>query len=336
MPEMKTLTIDGVTYEIVDAKSREGTVSAATINDSGHLILTRPSGEVMDCGDATGPAGKSAYEFAKEAGYTGTEEEFGEKLAQEMLFGISADITPTQVQEAIAVGRDVWIAYADKTFGLFGFTSFDTNVNLNVIFASSILQYNGMYAVVELIGYLDNDTWDFVVQQIPIMSDVPAKPLIGTTTGITPSQVKALMDGGKPFAITHVDTVYGLMLFNSFVHSQAVGTQILSSTVFQIANATLCAQLFGDFSNNTWSFSVFELAAKSDIPTKNSQLDNDSGYMTLAGYQNIAPTALKNPYALTINGTSYDGSSAKDFTSIINAMIDAKIAAITNAEEVAY
>lgn len=31
----------------------------------------------------SGPAGKSAYSYAKDGGYTGTEEEFAEKLAHE-------------------------------------------------------------------------------------------------------------------------------------------------------------------------------------------------------------------------------------------------------------
>lgn len=44
----------------------------------------------------------------------------------------------------------------------------------------------------------------------------------------------------------------------------------------------------------------------------------------------IVPTTLKNPNALTINGTSYDGSTTKDFTAVINAMIDTKLGVIEN------
>lgn len=40
--------------------------------------------------------------------------------------------------------------------------------------------------------------------------------------------------------------------------------------------------------------------------------------------------SLKNPYSLTINGVSYDGSEAVDFTDTINAMIDAKLGVIEN------
>lgn len=48
------------------------------------------------------------------------------------------------------------------------------------------------------------------------------------------------------------------------------------------------------------------------------------------------PESLKNPCALTVNDTTYDGSEEKDFTDTINAMIDTKLNKITNAEEVAY
>ena len=91
--------------------------------------------------------------------------------------------------------------------------------------------------------------------------------LIGTTEEITPSQVKAMMDEGKSFAITHTDSTYGAILLNDFVYSQAVGSYILSSTTFQVANVTFCAQLFGNFNSNTWEFSAFELAKKDDLPT---------------------------------------------------------------------
>ena len=42
------------------------------------------------------------------------------------------------------------------------------------------------------------------------------------------------------------------------------------------------------------------------MPNKTSQLENDSGYVT----NDELPESLKNPYALTINGVSYDGSEA--------------------------
>lgn len=144
-----------------------------------------------------------------------------------------------------------------------------------------------------------------LVANLPLVQS----PVIGTTAEITPSQVKALMDEGKSFAITHTDSTYGSMLFNSFVYSQAVGSYILSTTVFQVANVTFCAQLFGNFSSNTWEFSAFELAKSEDIPT-----------------------ALKNPHVLTINGTSYDGSEAKTISGLATeTYVNNKVAAMVDS-----
>lgn len=140
-------------------------------------------------------------------------------------------------------------------------------------------------------------------------------PLIGSTAEIMPVNVSALIGEGKPFAITHTDNTYGLMLFNSFVVSQAVGG-VVSSTVFEMGGVKFCAQLLGNITNNTWKFTAFSLAGADDIPT--------------------IPTALPNPQKLIINGTPYDGSKPINYTSVINAMIDAKIAEIPNASGVSF
>jgi hypothetical protein len=206
-------------------------------------VLTVTSASGTSSADLKGATGKTAYAYAQDGGYTGTEEEFAAKLAQVPLVDVYTNITPTQVYEAITTSRDVFVMYPDKTFGVFGFTAFDAQVSLNLVYSSAILTYNGMYAVVELIGDLNANTWQFVIQQV---------------------------------------------------------------------------------------------ATINNIPTKVSQLTNDREYMTLDWYQFIAPTALKNPHALTINGTTYDGSSAVDMTEKVNALIDAKLSAITNAEEVAF
>ncbi len=234
--EMKTLTIGDTTYEIVDEKARKEKLDASELPTAINTALAQAKASGEFDGE-TGKDGKSAYEYAQDGGYTGTEADFAEKLAQEPLVGTTADITPSQVVEAIVNGRDLMIIYTDKSFGMFYFTSFDINASLGFVFSSAILVYNGMYAVVELIGNTTANTWQFVVQQIPIMSD---------------------------------------------------------------------------------------------IPTKMSQLENDSEYMTLAGYQIIAPKSLKNPYAMTINGTTYDGSSAVDMTAKINELIDSKLGVIEN------
>ena len=54
-----------------------------------------------------GADGKSAYAYAVEGSYTGMEAEFAEKLAQEQLTGITNELTPTQVYQAVSAGIPV-------------------------------------------------------------------------------------------------------------------------------------------------------------------------------------------------------------------------------------
>lgn len=62
-------------------------VTDAAINEYGHLIITLSTGKKIDAGRAVGAAGaggKSAYQYAVDGGYTGTEAEFAAKLAAEI------------------------------------------------------------------------------------------------------------------------------------------------------------------------------------------------------------------------------------------------------------
>lgn len=139
------------------------------------------------------------------------------------------------------------------------------------------------------------------------------KPLIGTTSEITPTQVLDAVLACRDVAITHTDSTYGEMVFTHFTCPVDVGF-IISTTVFSADNYSfISTSLSGVLTSNNWIFNVDMLPKKDSIPT-----------------------ALKNPNALTIDSTTYDGSTAVDMTSTINELIDTKIAEITNAEEVAF
>lgn len=69
------------------AKGDDGvSVTSATINGNGHLIITLSNGNTIDCGVAkgsdgqAGANGKSAYQYAVDGGYTGTEQQFTSDL----------------------------------------------------------------------------------------------------------------------------------------------------------------------------------------------------------------------------------------------------------------
>lgn len=82
-------------------------VTDAAINEDGNLIITLSTGKQIDAGYAVGPAGaggKSAYQYAKDGGYTGTEAEFAAKMAAEIP---AVDTTLTEsgkAADAAAVG----------------------------------------------------------------------------------------------------------------------------------------------------------------------------------------------------------------------------------------
>lgn len=77
--EMKTLTIDGVTYAPVDTTAR---TAAGTVFSDGETFQQKyDNGSLKGSDGAAGQNGKSAYQAAQEAGYTGTEAEFNTQLA---------------------------------------------------------------------------------------------------------------------------------------------------------------------------------------------------------------------------------------------------------------
>ena len=77
-----------------------------------------------------GSDGKSAYSYAQDGGYTGTEEEFAEKLASEALIvhitdnngTLSADKTYIDIRDAIIAGTTVLVDYGGPALPLIGAT----------------------------------------------------------------------------------------------------------------------------------------------------------------------------------------------------------------------
>ena len=112
-------------------------------------------------GEFDGADGKSAYQYAQDGGYTGTETEFAAKLAQEQLAGTTDELTPTQVYNAVSAGIPVKVQYTDSTYGLISFTAFTVSESQNVIASSMIAYYNGVYILCELVGDKSRNVWGF-------------------------------------------------------------------------------------------------------------------------------------------------------------------------------
>ena len=121
-----------------------------------------------------GADGKSAYQYAQDGGYAGTETEFAEKLAQEQLTGTTNELTPTQVYDAVSAGISVKVQYIDSTYGLLSFTAFNVAESLNVIVSQTIVYYDGVYVLSELIGNKFVNTWETMFTDLAQKTDIPS------------------------------------------------------------------------------------------------------------------------------------------------------------------
>lgn len=122
----------------------------------------------------SGADGKTAYRYAVESGYTGTETEFAEKLAQEQLVGTTNELTPTQVYDAVSAGIPVKVQYLDSTYGLLSFTAFNVAESLNVIVSPPAVYHNDAYILIQLAGYKSDETWGILVTTLAQKADIPS------------------------------------------------------------------------------------------------------------------------------------------------------------------
>ena len=183
---IKTL-IDALSNDKLDAAELTNAVNTA-------LAQAKASGEF------DGAEGKSAYQYAQEGGYTGTEAEFAEKLAQEQLTGTTGTLTPTQVYEAVSAGIPVKVQYLDATFGLLSYTNFSVAESMNIIAANTIVYFNGSYILGELFGDKSKNVWGFMSTTLAQKTDIPSalpNPNALTFTGA----VTGSYDGSSPMTV---------------------------------------------------------------------------------------------------------------------------------------
>ena len=172
------------------AQSGGGSASISMRVDGGYIQYSTDNGNTWvnliakaelkgDKGDtgSAGANGKSAYQYAVEGGYTGTEAEFAEKLAQEQLTGTTAELTPTQVYNAVSAGIPVKVQYTDRTYGLLSFTAFNIAESLSVIVAQAIVYYNSVYILAELGGNIQAGNWFTEFTVLAEKSDIPDIPM---------------------------------------------------------------------------------------------------------------------------------------------------------------
>lgn len=150
--------------------------------------------------DISSIKGKSAYEYAVDGGYSGTESEFAEKLAQEQLTGTTDELTPTQVYDAVSAGIPVKVQYTTVMYGLLSFTAFNVAESLNVIVSQTIVYYDERYVLAELTGVKSDNIWGFRFTDLAEKTDIPTElpnPNALTFTGA----VTGTYDGSNPVSV---------------------------------------------------------------------------------------------------------------------------------------
>ena len=160
----------GVVIKTLIDALRNDKLDAAELNNAVNTALAQAKAS----GEFDGADGKSAYQYAVEGGYTKTEAEFAEKMAQEQLTGTTNDLTPKQVYQAVSVGIPVKVQYTDPTFGLSSFTAFNVSESMNVIASNAIINYYDTYLLAALYGNKSNNVWFYEVTPLAKPSDIPS------------------------------------------------------------------------------------------------------------------------------------------------------------------
>lgn len=255
MAEMKTITIGGITFDVVDDRAvrferqeltdTQKEQARENIDALGKDQLPSAINTALEqakkSGEFDGNDGKTAYEYAQDGGYTGTEEEFAEKLAEE---------APKAFYITVSATDDGFVM--DKTIEEIK-AAYDAGRTLMAVSADEPL-YHSLATYVEEDGYV---------------------------TAIF------ILNTGDLASFIYIDP------------------EIVTYEQFPIATDTTMENLIIKIGNSAIAYNGTET-------------------------KTLNVTSLKNPYALTINGVSYDGSAAVDITDTINTMIDSKLGVIEN------
>jgi hypothetical protein len=238
------------------------------------VITRNTDGSVLKVYEIPGIPGKSAYQYAQDGGFTGTEAEFVEKLSQVPLTGDTTKVLPSVVHSSMLSGIPVGLTHTDPTYGTMAFSGFSySQAASNSIVASVNFETGGIAFCAQLIGNVGSDEWTFKATNLALLSDVPTKMsqlendtlLKGTTASITPTQVHEALLAGRDIIISHTHT-YGTFTFSGFAHSEAFKV-VFASSIVDMQGNFMAVVLYGTLQNNAWDMSVTNLATQNEIPT---------------------------------------------------------------------
>ena len=293
--------------------------------------------------------GKSAYDYAVEGGFTGTETEFAKKLASETLLvtitdsngTLSADKSYNDIFNAIIAGISVFVYYNGYVLPLIGM--------YDGLYFGAIMCDNGDDVNSPAVGGVaieitPNDEVNDLSAQVDIPKTLPNPNALTFTGAVTGSY-----DGS---AALSVEIPTGMMIVTITDNN---GTLSADKTFTEIRDAILAGTtVLVDYdgtdlplialSDNYLRFGVSHCANADDVDsaavggvtieiTANGEVNDLSALI-------FFPTKLPNPRALKFTGAvtgSYDGSAALSVKipsavtdDHINSLIDTKLGVIEN------
>lgn len=104
------------------------------------------------------------------------------------------------------------------------------------------------------------------------------QPLTGNTTDITPTEVGNAVNDGRPCAISHIDSTFGLFVFDAFNYATALMSVVAQTTV-TYGGVLYNVALVGNVNTNTWSLEV-NLLGTSTTPADYITEEGTSGSWT--------------------------------------------------------
>ena len=174
-------------------------------------------------------------------------------------------------------------------------------------------------------------------------------PLIGSTANTTPTQVLAALQAGKNVYITHTDATFGNISFTSFAYSASLNT-VQAQAVVRVFTLTAIT-LMGNVSTDTWTLGSDNIeydpivqyihvnggdplpntnnGVDITIPTKTSDLTNDSGFITSAPVTSV--NGQTGAVTLSIPSTAADVNALANTGGDVEGNVTLKAPAATNS-----
>lgn len=304
-----TISVDGTAIATVEdgADGAPGSRGAdgitPTIGSNGNWYLgetdtgkpSRGEGGSAGATGATGEKGadgKSAYQYAVDGGYTGTEEEFSKKLASDVLIvaitesngTLSASKTYVDIMDAILAGTTVLVGYEVFDLPLIGTSE-------SLFFGTTMLSDDGSGAAVGsvIIEITQNDEVHDLSARVNIPKTLP-NPNALTFTGA----VAGSYDGSEPLTVNIPSSGGGSGGSGGLPNWRLIKTLVFSSEIAEI--------VFSEDDNGE-AFAVKEIMIVGTVPAYTS-----GGYIycgiATGGLNAVWPTAGKEMrwWLASVNG----------------------------------